>query len=132
MGPLKRDYQAHSDGHSSGSTARIPPPNFANNSFVNTAEVSNFPSLFYDEHMHGLVHAAGDDTFLHMKRHQPPGGAAFAAPTRCDFGPRDRGAQHLGGEGVSVLFLSPSPLPDHPRAQHGVITSQILKQQGNT
>lgn len=58
MGPLKWDYQAHSDGHSSGSVARIPPPNFANNGFVNTLEVSNFLSLFYDEHMHMLVQTA--------------------------------------------------------------------------
>lgn len=68
MGPLKWDYRAHSDGHSSGSRARIPPPNFANNSFVNAAEASNFLSLFYDERVHALVQAAGDDTFLHMKR----------------------------------------------------------------
>lgn len=48
MGPLKWDYQARSDGRSSGSVAGIPPPHFDNNGFVNTLEVSNFLSLFYD------------------------------------------------------------------------------------
>lgn len=42
MGPLKWDYQARSDGHSSGSAARIPPPNFANNNFAKAPEVSTF------------------------------------------------------------------------------------------
>lgn len=122
MGPLKWDYQAHSDGHSSGSVARIPPPNFDNNGFVNALEVSNFLSLFYDEHMRTL-----GQTFLYMKRHQPPSGAVVAAPTRFDFSPRDWRVQHLGGQRVCVLFLSSGPLPDHPRAQYRVVTSQILK-----
>lgn len=67
-------------------------------------------------------------TFLNMKQHQPPSGAVVAAPTRFDFSPRDWWVQHLGGQGVRVLFLSSHPLPDHPRAQYWVKTSQILKQ----
>lgn len=67
-------------------------------------------------------------TFLYMKQHQPPSGAVVTAPTRFDFSPRDWRVQYLGGQRVCVLFLSSDPLPDHPRAQYRVITSQILKQ----
>lgn len=67
-------------------------------------------------------------TFLYMKQHQPPSGAVVAAPTRLGFSPRDWRVQHLGGQGVCVLFLSSDPVTDHPRAQYRVITSQILKQ----
>lgn len=128
MGPLKWDYQARSDGHSSGSAARIPPPNFADNNFC---EDSGSFRTFY---LSFLISTSTrvrerDDTFLRVTQHQPPGGAVLAAPAHFHSNPWDWGVQHLGSQGVCVLLLSADPLPDHPRAHHRVVAAQILKQE---
>lgn len=128
MGPLKWDYQARSDGHSSGSAARIPPPNFADSNFCKRLrKFSNFLSILLDEHIRPCVQTERDDTFLHVSQHRPPSGAVVAAPACFHSNPRDWGVQHLGSQGVRILFLSANPPPDHPRAQHWVVASQILK-----
>lgn len=78
--------------------------------------------------MRPLVQTARDNTFVCVTQHRPPSGAVVAAPAHFHFSPRDWGVQHLGSQRVCVLILSSNPLPDHPRAQHRVVASQILKQ----
>ena len=61
--------------------------------------------------------------------HQPPSRAAVSTPAHLGFGPRDGGLEHLRGQRVGVLFFPTDPLTHHPRAHHGVIASQVLKEQ---
>lgn len=64
--------------------------------------------------------------------HQPPGRAAASTPAHFDFSPRDRWVQHLRSKWIGIHFLPPDPFADHPRAQHWVIASQILKDKQKT